>query len=505
MMGSVRMLGVPTTQSVGGVEDVFAADVAAHEIMDKSTSQLKTMLKAEGLSISGSRQSLIARLLRLGSPSPAPVQPAQHRQGKKTLLERASAIPVTLCSNVNDANTWIQKEVFDKGHTALGFDTEWTSKKWGTSIARKTALIQIASPTAILLLRMCKLPSVPEGLAKLVASSDVILTGVEVRGDLQKLEADYGMPYDGYCDIAIVAERLYGFQSQPGLYKLANFIFDTKLKKEGRGGRVQVSNWNGELSMTQVKYAALDAYLGMQIHEHMEKEEGAFERPEQLLHFVQQVERLIPSGGVPVNYHQRLSLALPLRASLESSVVSTHARKYFCNSETMHTLFGSYGNCVGFMLNRIVSYHLSAKATNAERRLIAQSIVEQLESKVTELGPPNLNEKLCKFLMGLQVGTQRKSDSWPCVPYDEESERGCKLLLEWMLRSLEGFSDDSFIELLRGARVVHDLARVYKPLLGHTRRAKGSSVGDVVDAEAMGGRENESESESERGRKKIKE
>ena len=144
--------------------------------------------------------------------------------------------------------------------------------------------------------------------------------------------------------------------------------------------------------------------------------------------------------------------------------------------------------------------HLSAKATNAERRLIAQSIVEQLESKVTELGPPNLNEKLCKFLMGLQVGTQRKSDSWPCVPYDEESERGCKLLLEWMLRSLEGFSDDSFIELLRGARVVHDLARVYKPLLGHTRRAKGSSVDNILDAVAMGERENESESESERGR-----
>jgi len=203
----------------------------------------------------------------------------------------APDLHVSICSSSSDANAWIQREVLDKGLDVVGFDTEWNSpfrfsRSYGSisgtlqgkkpkRVEARTGLVQIATPTAALLLRMKQIDEIPSELRMILGSSAIIKTGVGVRDDLLKLQKDYDIAYKGYCDLSHVAYRFFGDTSSqtPGLYPLANQLFGVNLKKVKK---IAASNWERHtLTIKQVRYAVLDAYLSLKIYERF-KEMGAF-------------------------------------------------------------------------------------------------------------------------------------------------------------------------------------------------------------------------------------
>jgi hypothetical protein len=192
-------------------------------------------------------------------------------------------INVAICTSQEEASKWVQTEVIDKNIRAIGFDAEWNAFEshhynsrgdahFGDKVTRRggmsqrVALIQIATPTSALLARLNIMKGIPSVLADVMKSDDIIKCGVGVRDDLSYLTRDFGISYGGYCDVSRAASSINGAPN--GLYTLANFLLGLDLSKKSK--RVALSNWErSTLTDKQIRYAALDAMLGLHIYERL--------------------------------------------------------------------------------------------------------------------------------------------------------------------------------------------------------------------------------------------
>lgn len=86
------------------------------------------------------------------------------------------------------------------GGGALGLDTEWAA---GGSVAT----LQLAGPTAVLVIRMDRLAAdeLPPALGALLLDPMYIKTGCGVADDLALLEQQFGLPADGFVELPTLA------------------------------------------------------------------------------------------------------------------------------------------------------------------------------------------------------------------------------------------------------------------------------------------------------------
>ena len=94
---------------------------------------------------------------------------------------------------------------------------EWKTDGTGR---RPVALLQLATLTFVLLVRLCFMPYTPQPLQQLLQDASIIKTGVNIRTDVQYLYEDYGilvaMPF---WDLSHFAETK-GFSLERAVYAL---------------------------------------------------------------------------------------------------------------------------------------------------------------------------------------------------------------------------------------------------------------------------------------------
>lgn len=168
--------------------------------------------------------------------------------------------PIILCrtpEEAEEAAAKLQKE------TLLGFDTE-TRPAFRKGESYDPSLLQLATENEVYLFQIQQTGLVP-GLLKILASYDIIKAGVAIDRDIEELQAlSYFMP-DGFVELADLAKtaRIKNL----GLRGMTAILFGFRISK-----REQVSNWaRKELTDSQQRYAATDAWLGRKIHRWFEE------------------------------------------------------------------------------------------------------------------------------------------------------------------------------------------------------------------------------------------
>jgi ribonuclease D len=140
----------------------------------------------------------------------------------------------------------------------LGFDTE-TRPSFVKGQSYKIALLQLATLERAYLFRLNRFP-ITEELVHLLSNPDVIKAGVGILDDLRGLQKIADFKPQGFVDLSKVVEK-NGFTSL-GLRALTAIFLGQRLSKAAK-----VTNWERrDLTEAQLKYAAADALVGLQIY-----------------------------------------------------------------------------------------------------------------------------------------------------------------------------------------------------------------------------------------------
>jgi ribonuclease D len=154
-----------------------------------------------------------------------------------------------------------------KKEPVLGFDTE-TKPTFKKGKRNKVALLQLATHTDAYLIRLNKI-GLPESLAQILASKNIIKIGVALKDDIRTLRKLREFNPERFIDLQLYVKD-FGIEDN-GLKKLVANILDFRISK----GQ-QTSNWEQDiLSSQQMEYAATDAWVCFEIYK---KLNGSFAR-----------------------------------------------------------------------------------------------------------------------------------------------------------------------------------------------------------------------------------
>ncbi|MBM4152396.1 MAG: 3'-5' exonuclease domain-containing protein 2, partial [Kiritimatiellaceae bacterium] len=144
----------------------------------------------------------------------------------------------------------------------LGFDTE-TRPSFQVGESYPPSLLQLATEHEVFILQL-KLTGLPPGLCAILSDPNRIKTGISLRDDLKELRKLADFEPAGFVELAEHAKRAH--IKNLGLRGLAALLLGFRISK-----REQTSNWaKTELTESQLRYAATDAWLGRQLYLHMQ-------------------------------------------------------------------------------------------------------------------------------------------------------------------------------------------------------------------------------------------
>lgn len=153
----------------------------------------------------------------------------------------------------------IDKAVFEiESHSVVGFDTE-SKPAFRKGQFNHVALIQVAVPEKVYLLRIHQ-TGLTNTLIKFLSNDDILKVGIALDDDLIALNRRRRFTPAGFKDLNRIAPTL-GIENI-GARNLSALILNTRISKNQ-----QVSNWeNHVLTSQQIKYAATDAWLCLEIY-----------------------------------------------------------------------------------------------------------------------------------------------------------------------------------------------------------------------------------------------
>lgn len=142
---------------------------------------------------------------------------------------------------------------------ALGFDTE-TRPSFTKGESYTPSLIQLASHDQAFLFRLKFFPF-PKELVTLLESPDVLKVGIGIKDDLLGLGKIVKFKPQGFLELSDEA-KARGI-TNPSLRTLTAIFLGKRLLKKAK-----TTNWERkDLTEAQIKYAAIDAVVGLLIHE----------------------------------------------------------------------------------------------------------------------------------------------------------------------------------------------------------------------------------------------
>lgn len=168
--------------------------------------------------------------------------------------------PLHLIRTADDAERAAEKL---KSETLLGFDTE-TRPTFRAGEYYPPSLLQLAAAGEVFLFQL-RLTGLTPGLCAVLAAPEILKAGVSIRDDLKELRKLADFEPGGFVELATHAKKAN--VKNLGLRGLAALLLGFRISK-----REQTSNWaRNDLSESQLRYAATDAWLGREIHLHMDR------------------------------------------------------------------------------------------------------------------------------------------------------------------------------------------------------------------------------------------
>ena len=168
------------------------------------------------------------------------------------------------------AEAWLRNHVTDVSALAVGFDIEWKpqfKKKKHGGVENKTAVLQLAVEEHCLVLHLCHMSSFPKSLAVVLANKAILKVGSGILQDAVKLRKDHRLSCEGRADTQVLAKACGINTVGLGLKSLSKALLNIELNKPKR---VSMSNWEQfPLVLQQIRYAALDAWIGLKIFLHL--------------------------------------------------------------------------------------------------------------------------------------------------------------------------------------------------------------------------------------------
>ena len=145
----------------------------------------------------------------------------------------------------------------------LGFDIEW-KVSFRSGEVRKTALLQLAiGDRACYLFHLSVLGELPQNLVRILENPKLIKVGLNIWGDLLKLEKDYGVLTKGYIDVGELAKTKLSRQAR---WSLASLVERLLHKRLGKDQSIRLGDWECmPLPAKFQMYAATDAWSGLEV------------------------------------------------------------------------------------------------------------------------------------------------------------------------------------------------------------------------------------------------
>lgn len=143
--------------------------------------------------------------------------------------------------------------------TMIGFDTE-TKPCFVPKVPRnKMAILQLSGEDRAFIFRLQQL-GVPKKLAQLLSNPGVIKIGAAVHDDIRGLREYYDFNPASFVDLQKLAGD-FGIEEK-SVRKMAAIILNKRVSKSQ-----QLSNWESSvLSEAQLKYAAIDAWICLEMY-----------------------------------------------------------------------------------------------------------------------------------------------------------------------------------------------------------------------------------------------
>ncbi|KAJ1034021.1 hypothetical protein NDA18_000893 [Ustilago nuda] len=152
------------------------------------------------------------------------------------------------------------------GPGPMGLDLEWNISRFVG--ASRTALLQICSPTLIVILHLSAMSHrIPPLLRTILEDPTIIKTGVAIKNDALKLQRDYFIHTRNALELGNLAklaqpQKWAGVNHLISLRDLTRIYLGKKLKKDS----VRVSDWERfPLEKGQIEYAASDTFASLEV------------------------------------------------------------------------------------------------------------------------------------------------------------------------------------------------------------------------------------------------
>lgn len=156
-----------------------------------------------------------------------------------------------------DQNQVDQAVSYLKTFNVLGFDTE-TRPSFKKGRKNEVALLQLSTQTKAFLFRLNTI-GLPKQLKSILEDSDIVKVGAAIHDDLKDLKKLLAFKDAGFIDLQSYVKQ-FDIESF-GVKKMSALVLGFRISKSQ-----QVSNWeNNELTESQIKYAATDAWVCLEI------------------------------------------------------------------------------------------------------------------------------------------------------------------------------------------------------------------------------------------------
>lgn len=163
-----------------------------------------------------------------------------------------------------------------KRQKVIGFDTETRPTFSPDQRSNGTALLQLSGAEKAYLFRIKKMGAIPRRLCAILANPNIVKVGAAIHDDVRGLQKFAGFQPANFIDLQKIVWE-YGIRDK-SVKKMTAIILGFKISKAQ-----QLSNWEAEnLSESQQKYAATDAWVCREMYLRLLKSEKAPLTPEQL-------------------------------------------------------------------------------------------------------------------------------------------------------------------------------------------------------------------------------
>ncbi|KAG0575457.1 hypothetical protein KC19_5G005100 [Ceratodon purpureus] len=190
---------------------------------------------------------------------PDPSEPLDDYQTEVEILGKK--VMVTVASKGATVERWLEGR---KEAVKWGLDIEWrpTFQKGDYHYA---ALLQLSLEECCLLVQLQFIDTLPVSLKRLLADPNIMMGGVGVLADTNKLKNDYDLICAGEVELTTLAVSTLKNTSlkKSGIATLTEKVLGVPYKKNKRA---TMSNWEiRDLTYAQIQYAAADAWLSYTI------------------------------------------------------------------------------------------------------------------------------------------------------------------------------------------------------------------------------------------------